>query len=59
MVFLNKFESNKIILNGKTPDLNVFNWENAYNVFNTICGEYHEKKLWKDVKISILKMAIK
>ncbi|WP_298496643.1 hypothetical protein [uncultured Algibacter sp.] len=46
-------ESNKIILNGKIPDLNVFNWENAYNVFNTICGEYHENKLWEDVKISI------
>ncbi|KAA5825719.1 YceI family protein [Algibacter amylolyticus] len=46
-------ETNKIILDGTIPDLNVFNWENAYNVFNAICGEYHENKLWEDVKISI------
>jgi len=46
-------EENRIILKGKIPNMNSFNWKKAYDVLESVCGEYHQNKLWEDVDISI------
>ncbi|PHS07559.1 MAG: hypothetical protein COA88_08530 [Kordia sp.] len=46
-------EENKLILNGSVPDMNLFNWQSAYDGFATVCGEYHQQKVWEDITVKI------
>lgn len=45
-------QSDKIILEGRIPDLNFFNWQSAYHEFDLVCGEFHQHKLWEDVSVT-------
>lgn len=42
-----------LILDGKIENMNIFNWQSAYNVLDDICGDYHENKVWEDIDITI------
>ncbi|NQY28545.1 MAG: YceI family protein [Flavobacteriaceae bacterium] len=46
-------EAGKLILNGSVPDMNFFNWQNAYDELATVCGEYHQQKVWEDITVKI------
>jgi hypothetical protein len=46
-------EVDKIILSGEISDMNFFNWQEGYNALATVCGDYHQDKVWEDIKLII------
>jgi hypothetical protein len=46
-------EVDKIILSGEISDMNIFNWQEGYNALDLLCGDYHQDKVWEDIKLRI------
>ena len=46
-------EEDKLILTGKIPNMNRFNWQAGYDALEKVCGELHQNKVWEDVDVSI------
>lgn len=44
-------ETDQLTLKGSIPDMSLFNWQEGYDALNSVCGEYHENKVWPDIDI--------
>lgn len=44
-------EENVLVLRGTIIDMNLFNWMDAYAQLETVCGDFHENKVWPDVDL--------
>jgi len=42
-----------LVLNGTIEDMNVFDWQDAYDSLETICGDFHMNVVWPDVDLQL------
>ncbi len=47
-------EDDKLVLKGTIDDLNLFNWTDAYDELEVVCGELHENKVWPDLDLEVV-----
>lgn len=43
-----------LVLSGSIPDMNIFDWQLGYDALNSVCGDYHENKVWEDIDVTIV-----
>lgn len=44
-------EEDQLMLIGSIPDMNLFNWKDGYDALESVCGDFHENKVWQDIDI--------
>ncbi|MEW7278204.1 hypothetical protein ABW636_06380 [Aquimarina sp. 2201CG1-2-11] len=54
VIFAITINDSELLLKGVIPDMSFFNWQNAYDELNKICGEQHQNKLWNDIAIEVV-----